>query len=349
MSDRPVPGLRIPPLGGLQPRAQFDDVPRYCATYSNVHFNGTRGLRPLHVCLEDRSRTAGLRSGQMVDSYMTLKIEPIKPNIGAIVEVDRAALSDPAVGQRCLEALDAHDVLVFPHLGVTDSEQLAFTERLGPRVDFTRSVPGGSASEPGVYKITLDPKINTEPEYVLGTFFYHMDGMPIQNIPPPKATLLSARVVAPKGGQTEFASTRAAYEGLSAAQKAELEGLRVLHSARAGVRRVFESEAELAEIRVGSVAGARPLVWTSSSGRKSLLIGETADRIIGMPLAEGRALLARLLEWAGQPDFSYSHQWQEGDLVMWNNCGALHRVIPYDRNSGRMMHRTSLAGVEAVA
>jgi alpha-ketoglutarate-dependent taurine dioxygenase len=280
---------------------------------------------------------------------MSLKIEPIKPNIGATVNVERSALLDSAVVQQCLEALDLHDVLVFPRLGLTDSEQLAFTDRLGARVDFTRSMPGGSAGEPGVYKITLDPKINTEPEYVLGTFFYHMDGMPIEEIPPPKATLLSARVVAPKGGQTQFASTRAAYEGLSAAQKVEVAGLRVLHSARAGVRRVFDTEAELAAIRVKSVAGQRPLVWTSSSGRKSLLIGETADRIVGMPLAEGRALLARLLEWAGQPEFSYSHDWQEGDLVIWNNCGALHRVVPYDQNSGRMMHRTSLAGVKAVA
>jgi alpha-ketoglutarate-dependent taurine dioxygenase len=285
----------------------------------------------------------------MADIHMTLKIEPIKPNIGATVKVDRSALSDPTVVQKCLEALDAHDVLVFPRIELTDGEQLAFTDRLGARVDFTRTVPGGTAGEPGVYKITLDPKINTEPEYVLGTFFYHMDGMPIESIPPPKATLLSARVVAPKGGQTQFASTRAAYEALSSAQKAEFEGLRVLHSARAGVRRVFETEAELAGIRVGAVAGERPLVWTSRSGRKSLLIGETADRVVGMPLAEGRALLARLLEWAGQPDFSYSHEWQKGDLVMWNNCGALHRVVPYDRDSGRMMHRTSLAGVEAGA
>jgi alpha-ketoglutarate-dependent taurine dioxygenase len=276
-----------------------------------------------------------------------MKIETIKPHIGARIHVERSSLSDPDVANQCLEALDAHDVLVFPRLGLTDAEQLAFTDRLGARVNFTRSVPGGD-STPDVYKITLDPKLNPEPEYVLGTFFYHMDGMPIDTMPPPKATLLSARVLAPKGGQTQFASTRAAYEGLSAAQKAELEGLRVMHSARAGVRRVFETEAELATIRAGAVAGQRPLVWKSNSGRKSLLIGETADRIVGMSLAEGRALLARLLEWTGQPDFSYSHEWQLGDLVIWNNCAALHRVVPYDRNSGRMMHRTSLAGVEAV-
>jgi len=67
-----------------------------------------------------------------------------------------------------------------------------------------------------------------------------------------------------------------------------------------------------------------------------------------MPLAEGRALLARLLEWTAQPAFTYRHQWQEGDLVIWDNCGALHRVIPYASDSGRTMHRTSVAGVEAV-
>ena len=279
---------------------------------------------------------------------MSFNIEPVKPHIGVAVHADRASLSDPVTVQRCLEALDAHDVLVFPGLGLSDSEQLAFTDRLGARVNFTRNLAGDdTGAAPDVYKITLDPKLNREPEYVLGTFFYHMDGMPIEAIAPPKATLLSARVVAAKGGQTEFASTRAAYETLSVSQKAELEGLRVQHSARAGVRRVFESETELAKIRVASVSGQRPLVWTSETGRKSLLIGETADRIVGMPLAEGRALLARLNEWAGQPDFSYRHEWQVGDLVIWNNCAALHRVVPYGRDSGRMMHRTSLAGVQA--
>ena len=67
-----------------------------------------------------------------------------------------------------------------------------------------------------------------------------------------------------------------------------------------------------------------------------------------MPFPEGKALLARLLEWTAQPDFCYSHQWRQGDLVVGDNCGTLHRVIPYDRGSGRMMHRTSVAGVEAV-
>jgi alpha-ketoglutarate-dependent taurine dioxygenase len=64
-----------------------------------------------------------------------------------------------------------------------------------------------------------------------------------------------------------------------------------------------------------------------------------------MPVYEGRALLARLLDWTAQPDFNYRHEWSVGDLVVWDNCGALHRVIPYAADSGRRMHRTSVAGV----
>jgi alpha-ketoglutarate-dependent taurine dioxygenase len=279
---------------------------------------------------------------------MSITIEPIKKNIGAIVHADRASLADDAAAKRCLEALDAHDVLVFPRLALSDAEQLALTDRLGARVNFTRNQPGGDTSAKDVYKITLDSKINDEPEYVLGTFFWHMDGMPISAIPPPKATLLSARHVAPKGGQTQFASTRAAFESLSDEEKAEVESLRAVHSAYSGVRRVVASEKDLAQLRVGPVEGERPLVWTARSGRKSLLIGETADHIVGMSLAEGRAMLARLVERAAQADSMYSHPWQEGDLVIWNNCSVLHRVIPYDSNSGRTMHRTSLAGEPAL-
>jgi alpha-ketoglutarate-dependent taurine dioxygenase len=88
-------------------------------------------------------------------------------------------------------------------------------------------------------------------------------------------------------------------------------------------------------------------VWHRANGRKSLLIGSTAERIVGMPIPEGRALLWRLIEWAAQPEYSLRHDWQEGDFVIWDNTGAMHRAIPYDAESGRMMHRTSLAGVEA--
>jgi alpha-ketoglutarate-dependent taurine dioxygenase len=276
---------------------------------------------------------------------MKMQVENIKPKIGSIVRVERSALLDPDVAQRCLELLDERGVLVFPRINLNDKEQLAFTDRLGARVNFTNKVAGGDTASKDVYTITLDPKINNEPEYVLGTYFWHMDGI-CSDIPPPKASVLSARKVAPKGGQTEFASTYAGYQSLPQDEKAELETLRVLHSVTAAVREVATPES-LDPSRRG-LKHEHPLVWTHKSGRKSLLIGYTADYVVNLPRAEGRALLARLLEWTAQPDFTYRHQWQEGDLVVWDNTGALHRVIPYAAESGRTMHRTSVAGEEKV-
>jgi alpha-ketoglutarate-dependent taurine dioxygenase len=242
--------------------------------------------------------------------------------------------------------LEERQVLVFPRINLSDKEQLAFTDKLGARVNFTNRVPGGDSAAKDVYTITLDPKINNEPEYVLGTYFWHMDGITV-DMPPPKASVLSARRVAPKGGQTEFASTFAAYQALPEEDKAELEGLRVLHSVTAAVREVATPESLDPYRR--ALKHEHPLVWKRTSGRKSMIIGYTADYVVNLPRADGKALLARLLEWTAQPAFTYRHYWQEGDLVVWDNCGALHRVIPYSADSGRTMHRTSVAGVEAVA
>ena len=239
--------------------------------------------------------------------------------------------------------LEQRGVLVFPRLYLTDAEQLAFTDKFGERVNFTRRVPGSDATAEDVYKITLDEEENFEPEYVLGTFFWHMDGVTIDQ-PLPKATMLSARKLSPTGGQTEFASTIAAFAALPEAERQELEKLRVVHSVVAGVREV--QDALNLDERRRSFKAERPLVWKKPDGAKSLLIGYTADEVVGMTKAEGRALLIRLTEWAAQPAFAYTHDWSEGDLVIWDNCGALHRVIPYTSDSGRRMHRTSIAGTE---
>jgi len=277
---------------------------------------------------------------------MTFQIEQIKPAIGAVVRADRSSFGGARLAEQVLELLEKHSALVFPGVGLSDEEQLAFTDSLGARVNFTNRVPGGDSSSRDVYTVTLDKEINTEPEYVLGSLFWHMDGV-TSDIPPPKATILSCRRAAPKGGQTEFASTYAAYEALPEDEKAELEGLRVVHTVTAAVREVASPE-EIDEVRRG-YAQEHPLVWSHKSGRKSLLVGYTADYVVGMPRAQGRALLARLLEWTVQPAFTCRHNWREGDLAIWDNCGALHRALPYDETSGRRMHRTSIAGYEAIA
>jgi alpha-ketoglutarate-dependent taurine dioxygenase len=281
----------------------------------------------------------------------SIRIEPIKPSIGGVVHVAKEDLLDAAVVSAVREALEDRGVLVFPRMGLSDAEQLAFTDALGKRVNFTRRVPGsGAADEEDVYAITLDRKINVQPEYVLGTFFWHIDGVTIDQ-PLPKATLLSARTLSPTGGQTEFASTYAAYEHLPETEKRAIDDLKVVHKLEASLRILFEevTPENLARWREMATIMTHPLVWKHKSGRKSLVIGTHADSVVGLPLAHGRSLLARLQEWAAQPDFSYRHQWQPGDLVIWDNCGVMHRVVPYDEDSGRMMHRTTIMGEERVA
>jgi alpha-ketoglutarate-dependent taurine dioxygenase len=277
---------------------------------------------------------------------MSLTIRPVKPLVGATVEVDKAHLCDDDVVEAVRTALEDRGVLVFPQIALTDQEQLAFTDRLGERVNFTRNVPGSDASAPDVYKVTLNKKINTEPDYVLGTFFWHIDGLTM-DMALPKATLLSARTLSRTGGATEFANLFAAYEKLPDEDKREIEELRAIHTLEASIRPVYGHPPEERRQRWQSMASPmeHPLVWTHADGRKSLLVGTHADAIVGMPGAHGRALLWRLQQWAAQPDFVYRHAWRVGDLVIWNNEGLMHRVIPYS-DEGRAMHRTSIAGRE---
>lgn len=276
-----------------------------------------------------------------------MRIENVKPHIGGIVHVDKAHLCDDDVVQAVREALEDRGVLIFPGMFLTDAEQLAFTDKFGERVNFTKTVPGGEAAEKDVYKITLDKKVNFEPEYVLGTFFWHIDGVTIDQ-PLPKATMLSARKLSPEGGQTEFASTFAAYDALPEKEKRALEDVKVIHRMEASMRPVFRTmdEDQLTKYRGMAVEMVHPLVWTQKSGRKSLVIGSHADEVVGMSIPAGRSMLARLTELAAQPDFSYRHEWQEGDFVIWNNCGVMHRVVPYDEDCGRTMHRTTIMGTE---
>jgi alpha-ketoglutarate-dependent taurine dioxygenase len=276
---------------------------------------------------------------------LDVKVEPIKPKIGAVVHVDKQTFLREDFVPRVEELIAKYTALVFPKLGLTDEEQLRFTDRLGSRINFTNTVPGGDVSAQDVYTITLNKDVNAEPEYVWGSMFWHGDGI-VSDIPPPKYTLLSCKRPPDKGGQTEFCSTYAAWEGLPEEEKAELEGLRVVHNLEAGLRGLMPED----EIRPDKrhMDHEHPLVWTHENGRKSLLIGQHADYVVGMPRPQGRALLTRLLEWAGQPEYSCRHTWSAGDFAIWDNTGALHRALPYSEDSGREMHRTTVAGDEKI-
>ena len=269
--------------------------------------------------------------------------ERLGDSVGAaVVGVDRdRLLNDQDLPAWCLEALEANGVLVFKGLHVDDTAQVAFSKRLGHVELFPNNDP------PEIFRVTLDPAKNPAAAYLRGTFDWHIDGC-TDDIPI-MATILSARAVAASGGETEFASSYEAYESLSADEKARAESIRVVHSIEASQRMVNTdpSPEELALWR-SRPSKEHPLVWKHQSGRKSLVLGATAGQVVGMEPDESRGLLDDLLERSTAVDRVYRHEWEVGDLVIWDNRGVLHRALRYDPSSPRDMHRTTLSGDESI-
>jgi alpha-ketoglutarate-dependent taurine dioxygenase len=269
-------------------------------------------------------------------------------HLGAEVAIgDKAALLDDSTAREVLDALEDHSVLVFRELHLDDAAQVAFSRNLGAVVNLGGREPGPGNPHPEIFKVTLNKDRNPIADYLKGTFFWHIDGATDEI--PTKASLLTARQLPDSGGDTEFASTYAAYEALSDQDKERFGRVRVVHSLEASQWLVQPnpSPAELNSWRARPTR-EHPLVWTHRSARKSLVLGATASHVVGMDEDEGGALLRSLLEWATRPDFVYRHEWRAGDLVIWDNRGVLHRALRYDSDSPRLMHRTTLVGDEPI-
>lgn len=278
----------------------------------------------------------------------TLSIDPITPNLGAYVNISAEHLLDTGVPDKCLQALNQYGVLVFPEIGVDDDTLVAFTSELGDMQSVKNGADNSRAKELGIYVISLEESAKGYREYVEGNNYWHMDGTSYRV--PGKASLLKCEVPPSSGGDTEFANLFAAYDALSAEKKQQLENLHVFHCLEAVGRKMTPNptEADLERWHNTFPPTEHPLVWKQLDGRSSLVIGSTAGGIIGMPKEEGAALLQELLDWSTQDQFTYRHKWNKGDLVIWNNPGLLHRSRPYTEASGRVMHRTTLKGVEAI-
>ena len=278
----------------------------------------------------------------------TLTINKLTASVGAeVTGLDSDVLAgDDALGAAILDALEDNGVLVFPGLGLTPEAQVAFCRRLG-EIDHSSD---GHHPVAGIYPVTLDKSKNSSAAYLRATFDWHIDGCtPTNDECPQKATVLSAKQVAERGGETEFANSYAAYEAFSDGEKERLEKVRVVHSLEASQRRINpDPSPELVAKWRSRPTHEHPLVWTHRSGRKSLVLGASADYVVGMDLDEGRALLAELLDRATQPELVYSHRWSVGDTVIWDNNGVLHRAAPYDSSSPREMLRTTVLGDEPI-
>jgi alpha-ketoglutarate-dependent taurine dioxygenase len=275
---------------------------------------------------------------------MTVNTKPLSDSVGAeVLDVDAdRMLHDDELAHECLELLDRHGVLVFRELHLDDDTQVAFSRKLGPVERVGRQADGAE-----IFRVTLDPAKNPAADYLKGTFDWHIDGM-TDDIPI-MATVLSAHQVAASGGDTEFASTYQAYEDLSGEEKQRALETRVVHSFLAA-QKLSHPNATQQDIDFWSQRPPKthPLVWRHQNGRKSLVLGATTDHVVGMSEDEGRAYLHDLLARATAPERVYRHEWAVGDLVIWDNRGVLHRATRYDTNSARDMHRTTIAGNEAV-
>lgn len=271
---------------------------------------------------------------------MTLKITHLTPRIGSEIEADVETLLSGTEAETIRRTLEERGVVVFHDLNLTDAQQLAFAKTLG-----TPLKEGGG--DDGVYKVSLDVNVNKKADYLKGSLYWHIDGSTQEK--PYLGTMLRAVKLSDTGGQTEFCNTYAAYDDLPEEEKSAYENLRVVHSMERSLWFIYP-EPSLEQVQAWQQIPSKscPLIWKKSSGRKSLLIGATADYIEGMSPEASRKLLVQLREWATQPKYVYHHEWALGDLIIWSNTGAMHRAIAYPADSGRLMIRTTLAGEESL-
>jgi alpha-ketoglutarate-dependent taurine dioxygenase len=270
-----------------------------------------------------------------------LKAEQIKPKIGSRVLNTNEELLSGELSAEINELLEERGVLVFKRLGLTEEEQIRFTNQLG-----------GNATEIGVdggaiFSISLDAKEHHKSviEYLKGSLFWHVDGT--MNPVPVRGSILTSKVLPTWGGNTEFANCYAAYDDLPQSRKDEIDGLRVVHAM--WVSQLYHTpEPTLEQLEDWQSKGTQelPLVWHHRTGRKSLVLGNTARNVVGKDMEESARILHGLREQATSEPYHYAHEWEVGDSVMWDNTGTLHRAMPYDPECGRLLKRTILLGDE---
>jgi len=283
----------------------------------------------------------------MTMTETALRATDLKPLIGSRVDCDIDNLLSGRHAAEIRTLLAERVVLLFPEIGMTDEQQIAFTATLGTPAHENNGTVGPDGKPQAIYTVDAAQDDAHAIRRLRNNFLWHLDGS--MHGTPILASILSAKRVAPEGGETEWGNTCAALAALPEAEQRELETLRAVHANWALQRHgnPEPSYAEFQQSRRGP-SQSRPLVWQQASGRKSLVVGSTAAYVEGMDPLDSLDLLVRLRDWATQPQFVYRHEWKAGDMVMWDNTATLHRARPYELNCGRLMHRTMLMGEEPV-
>jgi alpha-ketoglutarate-dependent 2,4-dichlorophenoxyacetate dioxygenase len=284
---------------------------------------------------------------------MTLSIRQIHPVfVGEVrgVDLTRPLTRDEAAA---IEAgMDRYAVLVFHDQNITDDQQMAFTLNFGA----IENAKGGNITKADEYRLktgmvdvsNLDKdgkplaRDDRRRMFNLGNRLWHSDSS--FRAKPAKYSILSARTVASRGGNTEFADMRAAYDTLDDDTRAMIEDLVCEHSLM--YSRGSMGFTELSDDEKAMMKPVRQrLVRTHPvTGRRSLYLSSHAGTIVGWPVPEARDFLRDLNEHATQRELVYVHRWRQHDLVMWDNRQTMHRVRRFDETQPRDVRRTTVAG-----
>lgn len=269
---------------------------------------------------------------------MSITVAAVTPNLGAeIGDVDLSRPLDPADVEAIKQAFWQYAVLIFPDQHLTQDQHLDFARLFGPlettigvyRKDSPLRLREEFADVSNLnHKNEVWGKESRLRMFQLGNRLWHTDSS-FKRLPA-RASLLYARAIPPIGGHTEFADERAAYDALPDEMKRRLDGLVAEHS-------IFTSRARLGftnfsdEERCELPPVPQVLVRTiPETGRKSLYLASHAGHILGMPEAEGRALIDQLIAHATQRQFVYTHRWRLHDLVIWDDRCTMHRGAEFD-------------------
>lgn len=281
---------------------------------------------------------------------MTLTLRPLHPHFAAEASgLDLTRPLAPAEIAAVVAALDQHAVLVWRGQPMEQERQVAMArqfgalnpglKKIGGRVERMRDMALIDISNVDPDGVPL-PRDNPKIVSGLANQLWHSDSS--FQAPAVSYSMLSAVKLPSWGGETEYTDLRAAWDALPERLKQKVRGLEAEHFALHSRITLLGEDSYTAEQLAMLPAVTWPLHRIHpGSGRAVLFCGIHCRRILGMGVAEGKMLLLDLLEHATQPQFRYSHQWQPGDLVMWDNRATLHRGRAYDLDEPRELRRTT--------
>ncbi|MGO9429038.1 TauD/TfdA dioxygenase family protein [Rhodoblastus sp.] len=276
-----------------------------------------------------------------------MELVPLGPGFAAElrgVDLIDVASSDGAY-RAVREAFEAHSVILFRNQIVTDDLQVGFSRAFGP-LELTKvGLLAAGTFYVRVTNIGEDGKTVSENHRQAlinrANQLWHTDSS--FKTTPALASVLSARIVPDDGGETEFTSTRLAWERLPEARKDELRERVVVHS-YAYSRDQIDPELMTPAERAALQPVRWRMIWRNPvNTRDALYIASHAGGVEGMSPNAGKALLARLIEDATQPVYTYLHRWRTGDVVMWDNRATMHRGHPWPGTQARSMVRTTIS------